>query len=220
MKATLARCKRVWTALLGVAAALVILTPALAQTVYWELEPARDPTVEIGTFTVVGGATTPQGVNFKLANNKADQPQILTLVSKSGGPLRLLAFKDEAPFLDRTTDASGKLSVRFRTGEDMKFRVTGAAGATYQLSVWRGPEVTLPQPSPLVPMDEALRGGAVKGKAAAATTGSDNNAGPDRGKATGGPGWLLYVLLGGILVALAVIAGLIFMGQRRKADTP
>lgn len=220
MKATLARCKRVWSAALGLAAALLTLTPALAQTVYWELEPVRDPTVEIGTFTVVGGATTPQGVNFKLANNKADQPQILTLVAKSGGPLRLLAFKDGAPFLDRATDASGKLSVRFRTGEDMKFRVTGAAGATYQLSVWRGPEVTLPQPSPLVAMDEALRGAAAKGAAAAAAPGPASEAGKDAARASGGPGWLMYLLLGGILAALVVIAALIFLGQRKKAETP
>jgi len=217
MTATLARCKRVWTATLALAAAFLILTPALAQTVYWELEPARDPTVEIGTFTAVGGATTPQGVNFKLTNNKATQPQILTLVSRTGEPLRLLAFKDGEPFLDEATDASGKLTVRFRTGEDMKFRVTGAAGATYQLSVWRGPDVTLPPPSPVVAMDEALRGAAAKGKAAASASPDPTTA---DAKGSGGPGWLMYVLLGGILIALVVIAGLIFMGQRKKAETP
>jgi uncharacterized protein HemX len=38
-------------------------------------------------------------------------------------------------------------------------------------------------------------------------------------KAQGGPGLMLYLLLGGILAALIGIGVLIFLGQQRKAAT-
>jgi hypothetical protein len=218
MGTTLARCKRVWTAGLAAALSLLFLAPALAQTVYWQLEPVRDPAFEVGTYTSVGGATTPDGVNFKLTDSSADQPQILTLVSKSGGPLRLTAFKEGgAPFLDRTTDASGKLSIPFRTGEEIRFRVAGAAGATYQLSVWRGPAIVRPAPAPVVSMASVVPGGdAARG--ATARPGAQPAASTPA-KAQGGPGLMLYLLLGGILAALIGIGVLIFLGQQRKAAT-
>ena len=221
MTATLSRCARVLLA--GPLAALAVLAfvlPAAAQTVYWELEPVHDPAIEIGTYTAVGGRTSPDGVHFKLTNNRASQPQILTLVATSGGPLTLTAFKDGAPFLEQATDASGKLTVRFRTGEDMKFRVVGAQGASYQLSVWRGPPIEGAEPPAMAPMSSVIgSGGAARGASAAAP----GPAQPDRAEpaqaAGGRTGMLMHILLGGILVALVAIAVGIFLTLKRKAAT-
>ena len=218
MTAALFRSARVfWAGPLAALAVLLFAAPALAQTVFWELEPVRDPAFEVGTFVSIGGRTAPEGVSFKLLNSKATQPQVLTLVSTSTNQLRLIAFKDGQPFVDQTTDASGKLTVRFRTGEEMRFRVSGPAGATYQLSLWRGPEIVEPPPSPVVSMESVIGSGGAAvagGKGAAAPAAADAPA-----KAGGGPGVMMYLLLGGILVALVAIAVLIFLGQRRKAAT-
>lgn len=206
------------TGALALAAALLLARPAFAQTVYWELEPKKDPAVSIGTYTAVGGKTTPDGVSFTLKNNAVTMPLVMTLISKSASSrLHLSAFKEAKPFLDKDTDGQGRLAVKFRTGEDMRFRITGPAGAEYQLSLWRGPEIKLPESSPVVSMDSVI------GKhAAAATAGtmpanapppSSNNVKPGEEKSGGGSNTIVYILLAGILVALSVIAFLIHRGQ-------
>jgi hypothetical protein len=157
---------------------------------------------------VIGGQTTEQGVTFVLKNNKDTMPVELTVIAQTT-PIHLSAFKDEGPFLQKDTDASGRLTIKFRTGEDMHFRLTGASGATYQLSVWRGPEIRLAKPDPVVSMSSVVPP-------------SGSNSGPQPkppsgdGAADGGgggPGIGIYLLLGGIFVALLGIAFLIYRGQ-------
>jgi hypothetical protein len=195
-------------------AALMLLaaTPAFA-TQYWELNPVADPAVAVGTYTVVGGKTSPDGVNFTLKNNSIDNPVEMTLIAKtSGARLHLSAFKDDGEaFLDKDTDARGLLTVKFRTGDNMSFKVTGAAGSTYQLSVWRGPAIVLPHPDPVVAMD------AVTGHAEGAGAPAFNA--PSNPSSAPGSNLVIYGLLAAILIALLGIAFLLYRGQqmRRKS---
>ena len=203
---------------LSLAAGLLFILPALAQTVYWELEPKKDPAAGIGTFTAVGGKTTPDGVNFTLKNNNIDMLLVMTLISKTASSrLHLSAFKEAEPFLEKDTDSSGRIVVKFRTGEDMRFRITGPAGADYQLSVWRGPEIKLPEPTPVVSMDSVIGKNAAEAAPSTMVSRADAQS-PQRStandeKAAGGSNTLIYILLSAILVALGVIAFLIYRGQ-------
>ncbi len=200
----------------GMAAAFLLLGAAQA-TQYWEIDPVADPAVSVGTYAVVGGKTSPDGVNFKLPNNSLDQPIELTLIAKApSAPLHLSAFKDDGQsFLDKDTDAHGRLSLKFRTGDTMEFKVTGAAGAAYQLSVWRGPAIVLPHPDPVVSM------AAVTGHADSAATPAPSppaaSGGARAPAAATGSNTLIYLLLGGILLALVVIAFLVYRGQQMRA---
>jgi hypothetical protein len=194
----------------AVLAALTWFTPAVAQTTYWELDPVKDPKVDAGTFTAIGGRTQPAGVHFKLTNNKFTAPVVVTLIAKdTAKPVRISAFKDSSPLFEKSTDASGRATQSFRTAEDIKFKVTGDAGATYQLSVWRGPELILPAPSPMKPMS------AVTTQPAATETPA--NVAPASTPASGGSTTLL---LAGIFVMLGVIAFLMFRGQQMKNRVP
>jgi hypothetical protein len=218
----------------GSAIALVFLllpsAPAWA-TQYWELSPANDPTIAMGTYMMVGGKTSPDGVNFTLKNNSADQPVALTLIATTqGAPLHLSAFKDDGQsFLDKDTDATGLLTIKFRTADTMNFKVTGAAGSAYQLSLWRGPAIALPPPDPVVAMDTVTGHAESTGAPPPATTASGAATGPVSQSATGaatppvspaasGSNPLIYILLGGIMVALIVIALLIYRGQQRRGN--
>jgi hypothetical protein len=198
---------------------LLLCAPARA-TQYWELSPSSDPAIAIGTYTMVGGKTSPDGVNFTLKNNSADQPVALTLIATTqGAPLHLSAFKDDGEsFLDKDTDATGLLTIKFRTADTMNFKVTGAAGSAYQLSLWRGPVIALPAPDAVVAMD------AVTGHAE--STGTPLSAKVTSGAATppvsppaSGSNPLIYILLGGIMVVLIVIALLIYRGQRMRGKS-
>ena len=189
--------------------ALFAAKPARA-TQYWELTPVADARVAYGTYTVAGGKTSPDGVNFTLKNNTLDNPVQLTLVSTTAGAkLHLSAFKDAGSFLDQDTDASGTLVVRFRTGDDMHFKVSGPVGSTYQIAVWRGSAIKLPANDPIVAMDAAQAGGVRPPQAAQPV-----QAAPVAEKS--GSNTLIYVLLAGIFVALVVIAGLIYRGQQLR----
>lgn len=181
---------------------------------YWELTPAADPRVAAGTYTVAGGKTSPDGVAFVLKNNTLDHPVQLTLVSTAAGArLHLSAFKDAAPFFDKDTDANGMLVVRFRTGDDMHFKVTGPTGSTYQIAVWRGPAIKLPGRGPVVAMD-AAEAGSVRPPQAAPPAAP---VAPAAGKS--GSNTLIYIFLGAIVVALGVIAVLIYRGQRMRGGS-
>lgn len=203
---------------LSLAAMLLFLLPVRGQTVYWELEPTKDAAASIGTFTAVGGKTTPDGVNFTLKNNNIGMPLVMTLISKTASSrLHLSAFKEAEPFLEKDTDSSGRLVVKFRTGDDMRFRITGPAGADYQLSVWRGPEIKLPEATPVVSMDSVIGKNAAEAAPNTMVNRTDVQS-PQRStaneeKASGGSGTLIYVLLSAILVALGAIAFLIYRGQ-------
>jgi hypothetical protein len=202
---------------LALVAMLLLCAPAFAQTVYWELEPKKDPAASIGTYTVVGGKTTPDGVNFTLKNNKIDMPLVLTLVSKvPSTQLHLAAFKDAEPFLDRDTDPQGHLVVKFRTGDDMHFRVTGPAGAEYQLSVWRGPEIILPASDPIVSMESVIGKNAAAAPSSTLATSTPTPASPKpvEQPSSGISSTVIYVLLGAILIALGGIAFLLYRGQQ------
>lgn len=178
-------------------------------TQYWELAPTADPRVPSGTYTVVGGQTAPEGVNFTLKHNDIDRPVQLTLVStKAGTALHFSAFKDGGSFFDKDTDSTGLMVVRFRTGDDINFKLTGPQGATYQLAVWRGPQIQLGQSPPIVPMDAAEAGGMHSPSVGMTTPG-----------AAGGTNTLIYVLLAGILIALLAIAFLIYRGQQMRGKS-
>jgi hypothetical protein len=198
-----------------IAAAFVLLAcwPAVAAQ-YWELVPAKDPNVAIGTYTVVGGVTSPDGVNFTLKNNSTTQPLALTLIAKtSGGRLHLSAFKEDGQsFLDKDTDENGLLTIKFRTGDTIDFKVTGPAGAAYQLSLWRGPAISLPPPDSVATMDEVT--GRAESAGAAPVKGTSNAAAPPA--IAGNSNLLIYILLAGIMVALIVIAFLIYRGQQLR----
>jgi hypothetical protein len=200
---------------LWIAAALVLLVcgPAAA-TQYWELVPVRDPNVAIGSHTVVGGKTSPDGVNFTLKNNSTAQPLALTLIAvTSGARLHLSAFKEDGQsFLDKDTDEKGLLKIKFRTGDTIDFKVTGPAGTTYQLSLWRGPAISLPPPDPVATMDEVT--GRAESAGAAPVKGTSNATAPL--PVTGNSNVLIYILLAGIMVALIVIAFLIYRGQQLR----
>lgn len=195
-----------------VVATLVALfaTEAARATQYWELTPVADARVAYGTYTVARGKTSPDGVNFTLKNNTLDSPVQLTLVSTAtGAKLHLSAFKDAGSFFDQDTDANGTLVVRFRTGDDTHFKVSGPVGSTYQIAVWRGPAIKLPVNDPIVAMDAAQAGGARPPQAAQPV-----NAAPVAEKS--GSSMVIYILLAGIFVALLVIAGLIYRGQQMR----
>lgn len=192
----------------GVRAGLLLLFCALshagAQTVFWELEPVPDAKTGAGAFTRVGGKTTPDGVRFKLTGNQLQAPLVLTLTATDKArPVKLRGFKDTGDLFSIETDASGLATRAFRTGEDIKFHLTGTAGAAYQLSVWRGPAVVLPPASPVRPMSEVTTAPADPPAAAPASRGGTNS-----------------LLLGGILVVLMVIAGLMFRGQQMRGRQP
>ncbi len=205
-----------------IALAIVLpCAPALA-TQYWELDPQPDPSVAIGTYTVVGGKTVPDGVNFTLKNSKDDQPVALTLIAKTqGAALHLSAFKDDGDsFLDKDTDANGLLTVRFRTADTMNFKVSGPTDSTYQLALWRGPEIVMPSPDPVVAMD-AVTGRAENPGApqVSATTQTPNATGTPIAPApanAGSSNTLIYLLLGGIMLVLIVIALLLYRGQKMR----
>lgn len=204
----------------------VLATPALAKT-FWELEPVKDPSIAIGTYAAVGGKTAPAGVFFVLKNNKATMPVEMTLISTDpGAKLHLSAFNNGDPFLDKETSAKGTLTIRFRTADDMNFKVAGPAGASYQLSVWRGPEIKLPQPGPIVSMKSVVGTTAREAPAAAPPAPTPSPpaiapapATPPEGQSGGGTSVLIYVLLGGILAALGIIAFLIYRGQRMRGQS-
>lgn len=210
---------------------LLLCTPARA-TQYWELSPERDPTIAIGTYTMVGGNASPDGVNFTLKNNSQDQPVALTLIAASQGvQLHLSAFKEDGEsFLDKDTDAKGLLTIRFRTADTMNFKVTGAAGSVYQLSLWRGPAIMLPPPDPVVAMDSVTGHAESTGEPPPARVASgaasipespsaSNAAAPSLSPPASGSNSLMYILLGGIMFALIVIALLIYRGQRMRGKS-
>jgi hypothetical protein len=152
-------------------ALLLFANSAIAATVYWELVPQKDSQVPVGTYTVVGGNTSPDGVHFTLKNNNANAPVALTLVSTgTKAPLHLSAFKDAAPFLNSDTNADGSLTVRFRTGDDMNFNVTGPAGSSYQLAVWRGPQIVAGESDAIVSMASVTGSNAVAGPTGGASS--------------------------------------------------
>jgi LPXTG-motif cell wall-anchored protein len=199
--------------------------PALA-TQYWELDPQPDPSIAIGTYTVVGGKAAPDGVNFTLKNSKDDQPIALTLIATTQGTaLHLSAFKDDGEsFLDKDTDAGGLLTIRFRTADTMNFKVSGPVDSTYQLALWRGPSIVMPSPDPVVAMD-ALTGRAESAGAPppAGASATANPAGPATGRpaapSTGSSNLLIYLLLGGIMLVLIVIAFLLYRGQKTRGQS-
>ena len=207
----------------SIAAVLLLLCAPARATQYWELSPESDPSIAMGTYTVVGGKTSPDGVNFTLKNNSADQPVALTLIAATpSAPLHLSAFKDDGEsFLDKDTDATGLLTIKFRTADTMDFKVTGAVGSTYQLALWRGPTIALPPPDPVVAMDavtgHAESSGAPPPKVANSAAMLANGAAtapvaPPAGSSNS----LMYILLGGIFVVLIVIAFLIYRGQQKR----
>lgn len=76
------------------------------------------------------GLTTPAGVHFVLKNNKAAAPVVMTVIAKDAAkPLQFRAFKESGPLFEAATDAQGRFSRSFRTGEDIKFKLTGESGA-------------------------------------------------------------------------------------------
>src|SRR6185312_17375835 len=195
-----------------VASAVLLFAGAAYATQYWEIEPVKDAKIAVGTYAAVGGLTTPDCVNFTLKNNKDTMPLAVTLIAKAPAqPLHISVFKEEGSFLDKDTDASGIVTIRFRTADDVHFKVTGAAGSAYQLSLWRGPELAIPQSSPVVSMSSVV--GAENGPAPAVTAGTKVYIPSGRAPAATTSGGLcigIYLLLGGILIALAVIAFLIY----------
>ena len=202
---------------IGALAILVctLAVPALART-FWELEPVKDPSIPIGTYAAIGGKTSSDGVFFVLKNNKDTMPVEMTLLSTDpNAKLHLAAFKDSKPFLDKETDAKGALTIRFRTADEMNFKVSGPAGAAYQLSVWRGPEIKLPQPTPIVSM-ESVVGNNAPAAAPSRPPSGPAPAAPAANTAGSGTSVLIYVLLGAILLALCAIAFLVYRGQQMR----
>jgi hypothetical protein len=204
---------------------LLLCAPAIAMQ-YWELSPESDPAIAMGTYTSVGGKTSPDGVNFTLKNNSADQPIALTLIATAANaPLHLSAFKEDGEsFLDKDTDATGLLTIKFRTADTMDFKVTGPAGSTYQLSLWRGPTIAMPPPDPVVAMDAVTghaesTGALPPAKVASAGSPSTNATSAATTPASSSSNLLLYILLGGIFVVLIVIAFLIYRGQQRRGKS-
>jgi hypothetical protein len=200
--------------------ACTLAVPAFART-FWELEPVKDPSIAIGTYTAVGGRTSPDGVFFVLKNNKDTMPVEVTLLSTDpNAKLHLATFKDSKPFLDKETDAKGALTIRLRTADEMNFKVSGPAAAAYQLSVWRGPEIKLPQPGAIVSMESVVGNNAPTAPAAAsspaASAPSPAATQPAQTGSDGGTSVLIYVLLAGILIALCVIAFLVYRGQQMR----
>jgi hypothetical protein len=199
----------------------VLISSAAAQTTYWELEPVQNPKVE-GAFTTIGGRTAPAGVHFKLKNNKLTAPVVLTLIAQDvAKPVKISAFKESGPLFDLTTNAQGKASRSFRSGEEILFKLTGESGVGYQLSVWRGPEIILPKPSPFKPMSEvvgtaAAAATAAAGAPAAVVTGETKAA----SAGGGGLGTTANVLLFAIFAVLLGIGCLIFRGQQMKGRAP
>lgn len=184
---------------------------ASAQTTYWELEPAKDARVETGTFAVVGGLTTPAGVHFVLKNNKTVAPVVMTVIAKDAAkPLQFRAFKESGPLFEAATDAQGRFSRSFRTGEDIKFKLTGESGAAYQLSVWRGPELALPASSPIKSMSDVTGAAAVADPSMPV---GEAKAKPGEGKDLG---TTANILLSAIFLVLVVIAVLLLRNQRSK----
>lgn len=197
-------------------AALTAGSGLQAATKYWTLKPQKDARAPLGLFTVVGGKTAPEGVHFSLPDTSVNAPVVVTLAGNDPGKvLTLTAFKD-APgqaLFTGTTDQKGVAICRYRSGETMSFQVSGPAGADYQLSAWVGPEVRMPPPLSVVSMKEvnptAEVATPVSGTAATASAG---------GPAAQERDPLVYMLLGGILLVLVVIALLMFRGQKTKAS--
>ncbi len=209
---TLIRLPGVLTALLCL---WVTTGSVLAQTVFWELEPVPDSKLGAGAFTRIGGKTAPAGVHFKLTQNQLQAPLVLTLTATDKAhPVRLRCFKETGDLFSIETDPSGLATRSFRTGEDLKFQLTGDKGASYQLSVWRGPAIILPPASPMRPMSEVTTAPVETQPAATTTTTAVATT-----QAAGGGG-TNSILLGGILVVLVVIAGLMFRGQQGRGRAP
>lgn len=200
-------------------AVIVCLAPCLLAGVthaktFWELEPVAHPKVPHGTSTVIGGRTTPEGVHFKLVKNDIHMPLVVTLTAKDKSkPLHLRVYKESGTLFEKDTDASGLVTRSFRTGEDMLFDVTGPAASEYQLSVWRGPKIILPQPSPVKAMSDAIGKAAADAAATAPLAAAATTAAHSGG---GGNSWLL----GGILIVLIAIAALMFRGQQMRGRAP
>lgn len=211
---------------LSIAAGFLLLCAQAMATQYWELSPDSDPGIALGTYTVVGGKSVPDGVNFTLKNNSADQPVALTLIATTqGAPLHLSAFKDDGEsFLDKDTDATGLLTVRFRTADTIHFKVTGATGSAYQLALWRGPSIVLPPPDPVLAMDAVTGHAESTGapppvKNASAGSPPANAASDAVSPPASNSNFLMYILLGGIMVVLIVIAFLMYRGQTMRGKS-
>lgn len=196
---------------------LLLCAPALA-TQYWELDPEPDPTIAIGTYTTVGGKTSPDGVNFTLKNNKDDQPIALTLIAKTeGAALHVSAFKDDGEsFLDKDTDAEGLLTIRFRTADTMNFKISGPADSAYELALWRGPSIVMPPPDPVVAMDAVTGRAENSGSPPTPAAAASPNAAGTAAASAGNSNTLIYILLGGIMLVLIVIALLLYRGQKMR----
>jgi hypothetical protein len=209
---------------------LVCASASASATQYWELSPASDPRIAIGTYTMVGGKTSPEGVNFTLKNNSANQPVALTLIATTpAAHLHLSAFKDDGQScLDKDTDAKGLLTIKFRTADTMNFKVTGPVGSAYQLSLWRGPAIALPQPDSVVAMD-AVIGHSENAAAPVPIADAGARASPAKGASgadiapvaasTVGSNLLIYILLAGIMIVLIVIAVLLHRGQQMRGKS-
>jgi hypothetical protein len=122
----------------------------------WELEVKPDPRAPSGEAAFVHGQVAPEGVKFKLPATAANRIcDVAVLSLDTSKPIELIALKEGGELAKRTTDAGGIAYLRFRTGAEMVLRLSGPIGATYQMSVWVGPELPSPVPT-MAPMSQVV----------------------------------------------------------------
>jgi len=189
---------------------------AAAGPTYWTIEPQSQDEIPLAEVARFGGRTLPgaDGVHFQLPDLKASQPVEVFLVSRSGAPLELIAFKTEPqePLLQVTTNDEGTAEIKFRASGTVYFRISGPEGAEYQMIVLRGPAMEQGSGS-LVPMSQVTQPAGIP-PAASAPESTEPGAAPaeEPGAMT-----LVLVLLALILVVLVVIAFALLRGRRSGA---
>ncbi len=219
-----------FTTLLAVLLVLGGSALAHANPTYWNLKLKEDPRAEVGELAFVKGKTAPAGVHFILPESEIDRPKTVTVVATDPGQkLTLKVFKKDPnqPLATIETDAEGVATQSFRSGEKVFFQVTGPEGADYQLAAWVGPEIKTGIESPVVAMSSIMPAGSDPAAPAATAPPVSPEAAASQAPATAaneapaapaaeGTTFVIYLLLGGILVLLGVIAGLMFRGQQMR----
>ncbi len=187
----------------------------------WELVPKPDSEFRNGSFTAVQGMAGPQGVMFKLKRSSEIRPVILALDTvSSDGELQLSLRKADNKVFARFSTHDGHLLQPLRTGEDLYLMVSSEKNVRYALSVWVGSPWPQLRDAPVVPMSR-LNGSVAPEATSVSTlrtsTESERESSSRDGRGDAGD-MLIYLLLGGILLALIVIA--VRLGGRRPPSAP
>jgi hypothetical protein len=178
----------------------------------WEITLKEHKDFRLGKYGGAIGATAPEGVRFVVKNVHIKQPIQVTLESKSEkNNVTLSVFKDnwDSPNLESSTGKKGITTLRFRTGGNVRMKVSGPHGAQYQMLVWVGPKFEIKKPAPFMSMKEYEEQASLQSRTQPADMDTRHPPSDKKDRT-------LYILLILLIIILAVIAFLLYRGQKKQ----